>query len=335
MNKKTNNLTKTQQIALQLIKSDAAFLFSLAQLSNRFKSNFLIMAQPYIGVFVEGSTTWSNKVGLQTPILTKDENLYYNAMRNTIKCFNMEYQDFYDLLQIKFNDSDRHFSNLQKPIAKLLFPNQYYNVGVDCQNGHYCGNTILCSIYSPYYSYGQIDTTYIYNYSLVVGKIISAFEVKRDNLYNINTNLLFQAKDYMFFHKCPLKRESFDDFCLFSILCVINYLLLFVDKLYISEFPSKLRFAYLQYYYLLNIIPDINKKLNTSFYLDDSYNSYLFRNCMAHYGLGVAISDNEIIDNDSFGGLTNILFNKDCYTVKNEIYNMLISLSKQLEDYLF
>jgi len=37
---------------------------------------------------------------------------------------------------------------------------------------------------------------------------------------------------------------------------------------------------------------------------------------MAHYGLGVVLSQNEVIDSDSFGGLTNKLFKSNWLMIR-------------------
>lgn len=122
---------------------------------------------------------------------------------------------------------------------------------------------------------------------------------------------------------------------MFSILCTINYLLLFVCQAFADECPSKLRFLYLQYYYLVNLIEDINSKLKTNFKINNQWHSRSFRDCMAHYGLGQVLKDTDIIETDLMGGLTNKIFNVDYIQTKTNIFNELKNLADQLEKYLF
>ena len=92
--------------------------------------------------------------------------------------------------------------------------------------------------------------------------------------------------------------------------------------------PTKLRFAYLLYYSLLNVIPQINDKLGTCFILDDQWKNDKFRNAMAHYKLGVALKNKDLLHDDIMFGLTEHIL------VKESIYAQLEKLAIQIGNYL-
>ena len=95
-----------------------------------------------------------------------------------------------------------------------------------------------------------------------------------------------------------------------------------------------LRFAYILYYYALHIIPAINQKLSMQFAMDDKWNSDAFRNAMAHYKIGVALKDRELIMSDPLFGLTQKYLGCDYYALKKGVMQELMSLASQLQVYL-
>ena len=83
-------------------------------------------------------------------------------------------------------------------------------------------------------------------------------------------------------------------------------------------------------------IPQINKYFNTQFYINSKWlePKNKFRNCMAHYGIGVVLSQQEVIETDLFEGLTQKIFDEEWVSVKNFIVNELGELSEQISNYL-
>lgn len=90
----------------------------------------------------------------------------------------------------------------------------------------------------------------------------------------------------------------------------------------------------MQYYYLAQLIPEINSKLHLKFDMDMSLVSPAFRNTMAHYKIGVALKAYEIVYEDPFFGLTQKFFDCDYYTVKEFVLNNLNGLATQIKSYL-
>lgn len=71
-----------------------------------------------------------------------------------------------------------------------------------------------------------------------------------------------------------------------------------------EEIPTKLRFSYILYYYLCDILPQVNSMHKTNFCLDTRYQFGEFRNAMAHYKLGVYLKTDEVIISDLMFGMT-------------------------------
>ena len=59
-------INKVQKAAFELIQSDARFLNTIIDINTNAKnidSNFLMMCQPYIGIFADGAEQWCRKWG--------------------------------------------------------------------------------------------------------------------------------------------------------------------------------------------------------------------------------------------------------------------------------
>ena len=99
-------LSTVQKAAYELIQSDARFLYSLVNIQKNAKninSNYIMMSQPYIGIFTEGAEQWCRKVGLDAPRFTEIERAYYIALRQGHKLFEKSYGDYMSSLMYNFN----------------------------------------------------------------------------------------------------------------------------------------------------------------------------------------------------------------------------------------
>jgi len=330
-------LNRVQEKAYKLIQADARFVYTLTRLlksPNAPKSNYIMMLQPFIGLFADGSEQWGRQVKINTPVFSEEEKKHYTEMRNTIKLFDMTFDELFNTLKNALTESDKYFYDTRILRSKLC--GLYYNAGVDLQGDTFCGNTILCSIYAPFYKFSNEQYgKYIKNTSIVAGKLVAVYGGNNTQPYSINDNLTFRYEDYHFFSKCPRGVKNFDEFLLFSILCNVNFVRIFINQYFIDEFPAKLRFAYLQYYYLTTLIPQMNQKLATAFTINFQYKNDKFRNCMAHYGLGVVLKETDIIENDMLFGLSNHLLDMSYTELKTAIYSELDLFSEQLTKHLF
>lgn len=330
------NLKPIQRATLSLIKCDLRYLYTVINNINPNQSNYIPSLFPYMGVIIDGVEDWikvvnnSSKTKLEIPLFDESERIYYEKMRDSIKLWQKDYADIYELLQDAYNVSDEYFGNKCKPIAKKM---RLYDIfGVDMANGVICGNTILCYYYSPLFSYDRDNGPYVRKMSTIGGKYIAFLGGMEE--YKINNSIKYGVCDYGGFVKSPVGNQFSDKFVLFSILCQINFVLYCVERWIIEEIPTKMRFAYLIYYSLLHIIPQINLKLNAHLSINSKWESWQFRNAMAHYKLGVALKANELVFEDKLFGLTQKYFKSDYLTVKRGILQELEILACQIGDYL-
>lgn len=329
-------LNAVQKAAYELIQADARFLYTLTVIQRNAKninSNYIMMSQPYIGLFADGAEQWCQKLELGAPQFTDTEKTYYTALRQSHKLYEMPYSDYLSALMAKFKASDDYFYKIRRLREKLF---GYYNVGTDLCNGHFCGNTILCALYTPVDTLNDKEIgPWIRDISVVSGKLASFFDCQNFLPYNYDDNILVKYEDYHFYKNCPLKTKTDLSFLLFSILCSVNYAIEFIDQYFIEEIPQKFKFAYLQYYYLCDFIKELNAANGTTFYINDSMKDRSFRNCLAHYGLGKYLSERDLIDDDVLKGLTNKAFNMNYSDAKYKLYFYLTELTNQIEAEIF
>ena len=330
------SLTRQQAASLLLMQNDLRFLYTLVYHSKEIKSNYTVSSMPYIGLIVDGVEDWikaynnSHAVKFDMPTFTQQEQTYYEKMRSCIKLWDNSYATVYSELKRLYLLSDSYFSSTCKPIAKRM---RIYDIfGVDLADGCYCGNTILCSYYVPDYDFHQQNGERIKALSVIAGKYTALFQATTP--YKVNTNISFNCADYGGFVKSPVGNAFSDKFVLFSLLCQINYIVKCINEYIIDETTTKLRFSYILYYYVLRILPEINTELSTQFDIDNKWNSDALRNAMAHYKIGLALKESELIPSDPLFGLTQKYLNCDYNSLKNGIMQELMSLATQLQLFL-
>lgn len=330
-------LNKVQMAAFELIQSDARFLYTLTDIqqnAKKIRSNYVMMCQPYIGIFVDGAEQWCKKIGFDAPTFNEKEKVYYASLRQGHKLFEKTYREYSKLLLEKFVESDKYFYNIRRLRERVL---GYYNVGTDLCNETFCGNTIICALHTPVATLGnkKVGIT-IKDISVIAGKFAAFFGCKNFPPYQYDDkNNTVKYKDYHFYKDCPLTLKNSLGFILFSILCNINYTTEFVEKYFVEEIPQKFKFAYLQYYYLCDFIKDLNINNDTQFHLNNSLQHREFRNCLAHYGLGQFLTEDDVTFNDKLKGLTEKAFNMDYSTAKECLYSYLNDLTAQITEFIF
>lgn len=327
---------RVQTAAFNLIQSDARFLYTLVDIQQKaqnINSNHVMMCQPYIGIFADGAEQWCKKLKLKAPAFNETEKRYYIALRQGHKLFEKTYSEYKTLLIDKLQESDEYFYRIRRIREKLF---GYYNVGVDYCNNEFCGNTIVCALYTPMMTLGnETAGVSIRDISVVVGKLAAYFGCADFLPYRYDDSIKVGYKDYHFYKNCSLKLKTDLGFVLFSILCSVNYVIEFIDKYFIEEIPQKFKFAYLQYYYLCDFINELNICNETHYHIDNSLQNRDFRNCFAHYGLGQFLEENEIIDDDIMKGLTYKAFNMDFSSSKQLLYKYLNDLTEQIKADIF
>ena len=139
-----------------------------------------------------------------------------------------------------FDESDSYFYNNRSTLEKVI---GYKNVGSDLCMNKFCGNTILCNMYNPMRLLGNDNVSIkIRDFSVIAGEIASYYNCTSFPTYMYNNNIKVHFKDYHFF-KMSIKRKNKQGFILFSIICSINYVTVFIENYFIDEIPQKLKFA--------------------------------------------------------------------------------------------
>lgn len=324
---------KVQNAAYELIQSDARFLYTLTDMSqnaSNINSNYILMCQPYIGIFANGAEQWCKKLGLKAPSFNEREKKYYDSLRQSHKLLEKTYAEYAALLMSKLSESDQYFYSIRRLREKVF---GYYNVGTDLFNGEYCGNTIFGAANMPIPLLNNQNVGIkIKDLSIIAGKLAAFFECKAfvPYLYDDKKNTV-EYKDFHFFDDCPLKEKNELGVVLFSILCNINYATVFIEKFFSEEIPQKFKFAYLQYYYLCDFVNELRLAKGTNYSIDDSLQNRELRNCLAHYGLGQYLEENDIIEPDILKGLTVKAFNLDYFETKRQLFKHLLNLRDQIQ----
>ena len=325
-------LNPVQKAAYELIQADARFLYTLTVVHKNYKninSNYIMMSQPYIGLFADGAEQWCKKVRLTAPRFNEEEKKYYIALRQKHKMYELSYLDCFSALNNLLHESDEYFYCNRSPLEKLV---GYYNVGTDLCEGEFCGNTILCALYSPFDILKNEDTgPRIRDISVVAGKLAAFFGCTDYVPFRHNDNINVNNKDYHFYNNCPIGNKTGLGFLLFSVLCSVNYAIKFIDRFFVDEIPQKFKCAYLQYYYLCSFVSELNMENDIDIFINKSLRNGSFRNCLAHYGLGQYLSESDLCPGDPLKGLTKKAFNIDYFTAKEKLYNYLEELTEQIK----
>lgn len=222
MRQQLKKLNPVQQVAYSLIKGDARFISTLIDISkepSKADNNYMMMSQPYIGLFANGAEQWGRKVGLRfVPNFSTEENTYYSLLRQGHKLLDKTYKEYRLQLMDTLKQSDDYFYSIRTPLS--IATNVYYNVGTDICHGEYCGNTILCGIYMPFKGFDNSMGPKIRDMSVVAGKLASFFCLGKPYAYEYDHLCELSSPDYHFFNNCPLKLNNEVGFVLFSILCL-------------------------------------------------------------------------------------------------------------------
>ena len=325
-------MNRIQKQAYELIKDDARAILTLVELqkNNKLDSNYICMSIQYIAIFTYEFNKWAKVLNLKIPQFTREQKEYYEKIRLKNKLLEMGYDQVSDLLKEALKKSDEYFSNKCHPLGKVF--KLYNNIGVDIIKDKYCGNTVLCDIYNPFinedYSNGVLNK----HMGIICGRLVGNIIKDDFKVLEYSREIETNSKDFNFYRNIPLKSRNIDSLVLFSILCSINFIVEFVDKIFIEDTTTKLRWGYLQYFYLVDFIKEINGRCKIKLEIDDKLYDKKFRNCMAHYGLGVILNEESIIENEKFGGITQILFELTYVQTKEFIFGELRRVSRQIEE---
>ena len=208
-------LNSVQKAAYELIQADARFLYTLTVIQRNAKnisSNYIMMSQPYIGLFTDGAEQWCQKLGLGVPQFTDIEKTYYTALRQSHKLYEMSYSDYLSALMEKFKASDNYFYKISSLREKLL---GYYNVGTDLCNGHFCGNGLRAVLKFNVFS----NSTGLI--ILLAVNIIQNGAIFQFTPFSIGVSL-FAAINNLLFVFCSIKSFNIINLSLYSLFAMLG-----------------------------------------------------------------------------------------------------------------
>lgn len=324
-------LSKVQNAAFELIRKDAKFLITIIDICKNGKnidSNYISMALPYLGIFADGSEQWGRKVGIGNIQFSNEEKVYYSLIRKGHKIFDKSYDELKKCLMEKLKESDDYFYSIRSDLEKII---GYYNFGVDLIQNEYCGNTILCAAYIPFSPFEPLSGQKIKKLSEVAGSLAAFYSYGDYKSYLCNADFNVTYADFHFLNNSPIKVKSIDGFIMFCILCNINYVTAFIEEYFAEEIVQKLKYAYLQYFYLCDFVNEFNNNTNYKLEINTSMYNRAFRNCLAHYGLGQFMKEEDIDENDLMQGTTKKAFNLTYMETKKVIYGYLTDLANQIK----
>lgn len=325
-----------QRISWLLMKNDLRYLYTLIENKDMIKTNYFANLTPYIGLIIDGIEDWlnayekSNKTKLGLPLFTDCERRFYEGIRQSIKYMIEGYDAFFKRLEEQYFASKVYFSKMNDPITSCLGTYDFF--GVDLYNGMYCGNTILAGCYIPGFQYGKTDGKEISDLMIISGKYISFFGANES--YRVKEKVEMLTDDFGGLNQSPVGNAFSDRFVLFTVLCQINFALYCVSDFIVDECTFKMRIMYLLFFYLCSFLPEINNRLNTSFFVDNSIRSDNFRNAMAHYKVGISLEKEEIINEDPLYGLTQKYLNMDYFQTKEVVEYQLRKVAFEIKSFL-
>jgi len=295
---------------------------------NKQRSLGILGLLPFLSVYVDGVAKWSIVALKQSDPFNKEEKQVYSAIRQGIKLFE--------------NDMNTNISAIRDEMAiheESFLPEHFGDMICD---GHIIGNTYLIGLYLDITRLKRVykDAVDIKNLKyenenfgqllksicVVGGQIIGLNAVRKRNL--CFKTIKIDQNDLFLFDNSAYKITNYSDVCWLNLLCQINYILYFLNRLTDNKDFFVFRCAYIVYYYALKIINSADNEINADYKWENS----IFRNALAHYGIKQTLGKNKFIPSDIFGGLTNYFFNLPYEDLYDYIINELFNISSQLED---
>ena len=99
------NFTLVQKSALSLIQTDLQFLYTVTKRIDSSQSNYIPSLLPYMGVIIDGVEDWikaynnSHVEKLDLPTFTKEEEWYYEKMRESVKMWELHYNEIFAIFK--------------------------------------------------------------------------------------------------------------------------------------------------------------------------------------------------------------------------------------------
>lgn len=100
-------LTLQQTAAKELIRSDLRYLYTILQNRDTINSNYIVSMMPYLSLIIDGAESWiaamnnANPGIINAPRFTPEEKLFYDTARQSIKLWEIPFEEVSTLLEEK------------------------------------------------------------------------------------------------------------------------------------------------------------------------------------------------------------------------------------------
>lgn len=300
----------------ELFAKDFLFYYSLILGNNSKVDMELLMLVPYMTMISTEGYKWGSNFSFQKNTLSKEEEGMLSALRENIKILSDSYPKYREKVKMAylFNKKKNEFvvnSLDDKDIGNSLLYKIYLDESIQ-EEGEKLELTIFKFV-------GSIGQDYIGSHS--------------EKVYKLNENIKVENRIFDIYENLENKKNGLDILALYCVYCNINFSLYYINKIILEEHPFKLKSMYITYYYLVDMVDEINKRFNQNIIIDDTMKNREFRNALVHYGVkksGITIED--IKEEDIMKGLTYFFFDKSYLSVKKFISAELEKVSLQLEE---
>ncbi|MDH6368184.1 MULTISPECIES: hypothetical protein [unclassified Breznakia] len=282
-------MNKIETNILNLIYTDLynyiIFILKIMNFDEELKSPLLLALFPNIALLLKESHKWISKVSKSKSF----ENLKYieiiSGIRESIKQEFEEIDSVVELHQTEFKTNTKILGKIRK------------DIGIAYYDGHPIVNSIW-NAYNLKIINGTGSSKFTKEQIISLGEFCSSFPLAVINELNPKNNILEIASTYKdtlnlkqiilwkdFNLSIDFKPYSVDLFCIFSLLCQLNFYILIVEP-NLKDTTLCFRYKYLLYYYSNQLLKRCCHSLQWK--LTISTNQLMnkeFRNCMAHYGM--------------------------------------------------
>lgn len=363
-----------KKISKQLLLEDCQSVFSLfEQIKNEdYSPIFILQAVTYLSFLCNGILDFYN-IKYVEEINVKEESIkkIINDMRIKVKLYSEDnakpkksMQDL-EKIHLDFYNSFKKLYDNANPVFKLRGLIKLYDFGAYSISGKYIGNTYLNYWYlNKILGVEEIGTEEckenVILFSTGLGYILK-FVCDKEHIskktFDLNTEIKVQSKDFLLMSNSTKilndKYYKYSSLLLFNIICSINFVIYFLDKVLPQDNQFYFRVKFICYYSSISSLRKLVNYIDNNHTIKTGIENYVkqikkleefkkslgeeskLRNCLLHYKISEKyVSKEEILLNEPFYGLINKYTGRDYYTFNHQLDDNLKDISLMLERWI-
>ena len=112
-------LNSIQKAAVELMRDDLRFLYTVIVNQKQVTPSYYIYFMPFTGLIIDGVEDWiksynnSSSSKIDMPLFSKQEQDFYQKMRNSIKLFENGYDYVFETLKEEYKKRISRFQNIE------------------------------------------------------------------------------------------------------------------------------------------------------------------------------------------------------------------------------